>query len=208
MDSKKINNIIVILAVVVVIVAVVNLYITFIKVSDFKEKLTGYASKGYVNISVASMIQISIINPWINFTGGGVNSTCERAMLTTYGTGDSIVLCGNWSAVAHGITLENSGNINCTLTAQGTNAAATFIGGTTPAYQWNVTAEPGACSGNVLTLGVFRTANTSAAATICTDLNHEDGKDGITLDVNITVPSDASTGDRSDTITFIASAQS
>jgi hypothetical protein len=206
--SKSIDNVIVVLAIVVVVVAVINLSITFMKVSDFKEKLTGYAS-GYVNITISSNIQINITNSSADFGAGGVNSTCEKATLTTNGGGVGVVICGNWSTTnANAIVIENNGNVNATLTAQGTNDAAAFIGGTGSTYEWNFTiSELGSCAGNVLTPNVFRTANTSAAATLCTDFRPLDSGDEVMLDINITVPNDATIGARSDTITISASAQ-
>jgi hypothetical protein len=206
--QKNMNNIIAVLAVVVVAVAVINLSITFVKVSDFQEKLTGYAS-GYVNITISSNIQINLTTSVTNFGAGGVNSTCERAMLKTNGASTGVVLCGNWSSDSgKGIVIENNGNVNATLTAQGTNAAAAFIGGTGSTYEWNFSvSEAGSCSGGTLSQNVFRTANTSAPATLCTDFSPLDAGDEVTLDINITVPTDALIGARSDTITISASAQ-
>ena len=54
------NNIIAVFAAVIVVVAVINLFTTFMKVSDFEEKLTGYAT-GYVNITISSNIQKLIL---------------------------------------------------------------------------------------------------------------------------------------------------
>ena len=206
--QKNMNNIIAVLAIAVVVVAVINLFITFIKVPDFQEKLTGYAL-GYVNITISSNIQINLTNSVTNFGAGGVNSTCERAMLKTNGASTGVVLCGNWSADnGKGIVIENNGNVNCTLTAQGANDAAAFIGGTNSTYEWNFTlSEPGSCSGGTLTQNFFRTANTSAPATLCTDFRSLDSGDEVMIDINITVPTDAEIGARSDTITITASAQ-
>lgn len=210
MDSKNINNIIAVLAIFVVAVAVINLSITFMKVSDFKEKLTGYAT-GYVNITIASMIQINLTNSSADFGAGAVNASCTKALLTTRGKTPPTVVCGNWTTgpasgtYAHGIVIENNGNINCTLKAQGTNDAANFLGGTAPVYQWNVTmSEPGSCSGNVLTLNNWNTANTTAEATLCTKFSSLDTGDEMTIDVNLSVPADATTGARYDTITISA----
>jgi hypothetical protein len=206
--QKNMNNIIAVLAVVVVAVAVINLSITFVKVSDFQEKLTGYAL-GYVNISISSNIQINLTNSVTNFGAGGVNSTCDKAMLKTNGASTGVVLCGNWSADnGKGIVIENNGNVNATLTAQGANDAASFIGGSGSTYEWNFSvSEAGSCSGGTLSQNVFRTANTSAPATLCTDFSPLDTGDEVTLDINITVPTDALIGARSDTITISASAQ-
>ena len=213
MNSKNINNIIAVLAIVVVIVAVINISITFMRVSDFKEKMTGFAT-GYVNITISSSISVNITNSSADFGAGGVNSTCSKATLTTKGRGLPTIVCGNWSTHSaagvspHGISIENNGNTNCTLTAQGANDAAAFIGGTGSTYEWNFTiSELGSCAGSVLTQNVFRTANTSAAATLCTDFSSLDTSDEVMLDINITVPTDATIGARSDTITITASAQ-
>ena len=161
MNSKNFNNVIAILAIFVVAIAAINLCITFVKISDFKEKLTGYAT-GYVNITVASNIQINLTNSTVNFGAGSVNASCQSATLYTRGpSAEQVVLCGNWSTdvtPAHGIMIENTGNINCTLTAQGAAAASSWIGGTAGAgatYQWNFTVyEPGSCTGGTLTQNV------------------------------------------------------
>jgi len=191
-------------------VAVINLSITFLKVSDFKEQTTGFVS-GYVNITVSSTIQINVTNNTVNFGAGGVNGTCNRAMLYTRGPGSNpIVICGNWSTSepAHGIIIENNGNINATLTATGGDDADGFIGGTNPGYEWNVTmSESGSCSGNTFALNTWVTANTTAK-TICTDFSPTDAGDEITIDINLTIPNDASIGALSDTISIVATVQS
>ena len=214
MNSKNINNIIAVLAILVVAVAVINLYITFTEVSDFNKKLTGYAT-GYVNITIASMIQINLTNSTVNFGAGAVNASCQSATLYTRGpSAEQVVLCGNWSTdgtPAHGIMIENTGNINCTLTAKGAAAASSWIGGTAGAgatYQWNFTVfELGSCSGGSLTQNVWNTANTSVAATLCTDFSSTDTGDVVLLDINLSIPSDATTGAVSDIITITAATQ-
>lgn len=215
MESKNINNIIAVLAVVVVVVAVINLYITFMKVSEFEKTLTGYAT-GYVNITIASSISLNITNSSADFGAGGVNSTCNRAMLYTNGKSPPIIVCGNWStnptggAYPHGIVIENNGNVNCTLTVTGGTDAATMIGGAAgggPTYNWNVTtSEAGSCSGNAIGFNVWNTANTTPKI-LCTDFSPAEGGDEVTIDVNITVPFDATTGAKSDTINIVATAQ-
>jgi len=213
MESKNTNNLIAVLAIIVVAVALINLYITFMKVSDFNEKLTGYASLGYVNITISSTVSLNLTNSSADFGAGGVNSTCSKATLTTRGKTFPTIVCGNWSAqpasgaYAHGIVIENNGNVNCSLTAGGGTAAA-FIGGTGSAYEWNFTlSEAGSCSGGTLTQNIFRTANiTATPASLCTEFSPLDAGDEVTLDINITIPTDSNIGVLSDTITITAAA--
>jgi len=214
MEQKNTNNMIAVLVVVVIVVAVINLSITVMKVSEFREKITGFAT-GYVNITIASSISLNLTNSTVEFGGGGVNSTCDRATLTTKGRLLPTVVCGNWSTHSaagvspHGIAIENNGNTNCTITAQADTAAATFIGGTGSTYQWNISmSEDGSCSGNATAFDVFRTANVTDPVTLCTDFSSLDTADELTIDVNITVPTDATIGIRTNTITITATAQS
>jgi len=218
MQSKNINNIIAVLAVVVVAVAVLNLSVTFMKVSEFEKTLTGYAT-GYVNITVSSNIQINLTNSSVDFLAGAVNASCDSAILYTRGRNLPVIICGNWSTHSaagvspHGIAIENTGNINCTLTANSSDGSVNgdWIGGTAGAgatYQWNVTmSESGSCAGGI-TKNVWRTANSTQAATLCTDFSSVDAGDEVMLDVNLSIPADATTGALSDTITIAASPQS
>ena len=210
MESKNINNIVAVLAVIIVAVAAINLSVTFMRVSEFREKVTGFAT-GWVNITIASSVSINLTNSSVEFGGGGVNATCDRATLTTRGRLLPTVVCGNWSTHSaagvspHGIAIENNGNTNCTITAQSDNAAAAFIGGTGSTYQWNISmSEDGSCSGNATAFDVFRTANTTDPVTLCTEFSPLDTADELMLDINITVPTDAIVGIRTSTITITA----
>jgi len=193
----KSNNLLVYLAFAVVAVAMFNLSVSFIKISDFNEKVTGLAS-GYVNLTVNTQISIAMHNDTIEWGGGVVNtdSGYSFANLTTHAFQNGTVDAGgNWtnnSNSALGIVVENTGSVNASLTITSENDSEHFIGGTGPIFRWNVTdKEAGTCNnGSHDALSTWTDANTGGLK-FCEEMGYLIGADEIYLDVWLGIPVDA-----------------
>jgi len=208
-NHNNLNNVFAILAIVLIVVALLNFGITFVKVSEFRKALTGFAT-GYINITVATNIGVDISPTWgINWSAGGVNATLTNATLTTYGNA-STVIGGNWStAGVTGILITNTGNTNCSLTINATKNNTDWFGAVTSgpsAYQFNVTnLVAGACTGGN-TLTDWKNANHTAIK-YCAQFNSDASKNQVWLDVKLQVPYDTpNTGSQTDTLTITAAA--
>ncbi len=198
---NKTNNILAVLALLCVGVALINLGVTINKIGDFKT-LTGFATDtGTANLTIASAASVSFITDNIDWGYGKVDEAPASAWMDSEGN----VVDGNWTAVAQGLTIRNDGNINVTLNLSASNDADGFIGGTSPSYNWKVSNnESDACQ---LTINI--STDTSAGTThqvACDNFGYVDVADALDIDVNVTVPEDASSGAKGSIITATATA--
>ena len=191
-ENNSLNNIFLILAIVLVAVALLNFGITYFKISEFKKSLTGFVV-GYINLTINTNIIIDISPVWgINWSNGSINPGEPSANLTTAQNG-SFRTGGNWSiAGVQGIMIINSGNVNASLTINGTKNNTDWFGvtGIVSNYTWNVTnaLAAGSChGGNPLNKWVMVN---HTAIKYCAHFGYLSTNNKIWLDVNIQVPSD------------------
>jgi hypothetical protein len=207
------NDLLTFLVVVVVFIALANLAITFTKVSDIRQEMTGRAT-GYVNLTINTQLNIALYNETVWWGEGVVNASWEGetlnyANLTTHADATSTIIGGNWSTNdASGITIANIGNINCSLTLQSDNNASDLFDSETTGlqtFQWNVSEkEAGACGGGNgdEQFEVFIDVNKTAAGTYCNQFGYLPGKNELFFDFHLQVPHDAqNTGHQIATIT-------
>lgn len=202
------DRLILVVAVLAVAVSIFAAGVTYLSVASFSSKISGLAT-GEANLTVESVAQINFSDDSINWGSGRVNAGKTAAFLdTTLGT----VTSGNWTAQT-GLRIENIGNNNVSLNISGTKTAAALLGGTSPAYRWNVSNnESGSClnssGGTTMTgsekLDIFVTVNTSVASLFCGRFQFVDASDQVRIDFNVTVPDDALTGAAGDVITATA----
>lgn len=207
--KTKLIDIIAVLSFISIILILINITSVFIKISDFKKEMTGKAS-AYVNISISSSVSINMTRDRMDWGSGRVDAGNTNATLYTQGDNNASVINGNWSnSSAKAFVVENTGNINISLSLQNTNNASDFFASTSglnQEYKLNVSnKEPGSCSGDLL--GIWIDVNkTSGGTKYCSQLSSLDTKDEIFIDVLLKVPYDASnTGELSDTLNVIAS---
>jgi hypothetical protein len=205
----KLIDIIAILSFISIIIILVNITSVFIKISDFKKEMTGKAS-AYVNLSVSSSVTINLTRDSVEWGSGRVDIGSTNATLYTQGDNNASVSNGNWSVnSAKAFVVENTGNINVSLSLQNAKNANDFfasVSGLNQEYKLNVTnKEAGGCSGDLLNIWID-VNKTSGGTKYCTQLSSLDSKDEVFIDVWLMVPYDASnTGTLSDTLTVIAS---
>ena len=204
------GKIFLVLAVIAVVVSLFSVGLLYLSVGNLVTVLSGRAatSTGEANLTVETITSINFTTRAINFGSGRVNDGSASAYLdVNAGT----VVRGNWTAVAGALSIQNIGNLNVSLNLSVTKTAATFIGGTSPVYQWNVTnSEASSCvnlsggSGNNLShLGVYYNPNTTSA-NWCPLFQFIDSKDQMNISFNLTVPSDSITGALGDVVTATA----
>ena len=203
-----------IVAIITLVASVAVAGFVYSSINVFKDTwLTGFASSstGTVNLTVESSASINFTTNNINFGSGRVDQGAQNATLITTGSGS--VLNGNWTVVSHGFVLENIGNVNVSLNLTTGKTATTFIGGTSPLYQLNVTANGTAaasatCSNGTGSadpnLGVWRDALGATPLTLCTVFSFIDGADKLRIDLKLAIPSDSLTGALGDVITVAA----
>jgi len=207
--KTKLINIIAVLSFITIIIILINITSVFIKISDFKKEMTGKAS-AYVNLSISSSVTINMTRDSMDWGSGRVDTGSTNATLYTRGDDNASVSNGNWSnSSAKAFVIENTGNINVSLSLQNTNDANDFfasVSSLNQEYKLNVSnKEAGSCSGDLL--NVWTDVNkTSGGTKYCDQLSSLDTKDEVFIDVWLKVPYDASNlGALSDALTVIAS---
>ena len=194
-------------------IALVAVVVSAIGAGFTYSAFTGFATAtGGVNLSVETVASINFTNMSVNWSSGRVNVGSPNATLDTAAAS---VTNGNWTAVSSGLIIQNIGNTNTTLNLSFGKTAATFVGGTSPLYQYNVTnLEANSClntSGGTnettVNLSMWKNTNTAAAGDFtCGLFQFKDTADTIEIDIKLVVPSDATTGVLGDLVTATANA--
>ncbi len=167
--------------------------------------LTGHVT-GEANLTIVSETNINTTSA-VEWGEGRIDVDQSKAQLNT---SQGTVSNGNWTAVATGLLIQNNGNTNLSLLIKsGDGDAATFIGGTSPLYEWNVSNyEADSCGDFGAWTGFeFSTINTTAAGNgnvVCDAFDYIETADVIEIDFSVVIPDDATTGIKSDTITITA----
>ncbi|MBW6442713.1 hypothetical protein K0A97_02945 [Patescibacteria group bacterium] len=196
------ENLLLVVAVFAVFVSFAGVIFTFNSVSEFKDTwFTGfYVQEGNVSLNVLSVAAINFTVSDISWGAGQVNESADYAILNTCCGGS--VTDGNWSSVSQGFEIRNVGNVNVSLNLTSDDDADSFIGGSDPSFQLNVTnIDSGACTANGITLGQYFEVTSPAPMTICNPFQFLNATDEIRVDVKLQVPGDSYTGIRSTTLT-------
>lgn len=205
----KTNELLFIFAVIAVLIVLIHIFVTFIKISDFEEELTGKVS-GYVNLTVTTSISVNLSRSSLNWSSGVVTAGQTNATLYTQGDSDGSVTRGNWSGTGvKGFIVENTGAINVSLFLKSGKNADDFFGSLSSSnqeYKFNVSnKDDSSCSGGAA-LGQWADVNkTSGGTKYCSQFDFNSAHDEIYIDVWLTIPYDAgNTGAQTDTITITA----
>tara|TARA_Y100000310_G_scaffold107197_1_gene105676 strand:- start:1816 stop:2415 length:600 start_codon:yes stop_codon:yes gene_type:complete len=170
--------------------------------------LTGNVTDtGVVNITVDSIVSINFTTDFFNFSNGSV--TLGSSSATLYSENGSTV-DGDWNFSAGNLTLENLGNNNVSLELAAGKSAASFLGGTSPGYEYKVSNHSSgedSCTNTTINLKQFYSVNTtSPGTTICNPFQFVGDRDSIEISILLVVPSDAAAGESTDTFTATATA--
>lgn len=181
-----------------------------------------------VSLTVAAITAINFTTETIDWGSGAVDPGFDYCNITSQGANGSSVtgdyaLAGNhcdidsFNVVTGGLILENIGNKNVTLNMSCGKTAATFLGGTGPLYMWNVSTlgvESTSCMNLAQDSGMWRNApgyqhcanNLSAGGIgqlVCNEtgggFSSEDDHDTLRFDFYLAIPSDATSGTKTDT---------
>ena len=163
----------------------------------FGDLITGRVS-GAVNITVLQTTSYNVTFGDINWSYGRVTTGQDYAILaTTNGTVEN----GNWTAVSQGFVVQNDGNIDLVFNISFGKVASSFLGGTSPEYQYNITNnETGSCTvAGGFTLDSWNEVSAGQIA-VCSNLTFLDTSDEVRIDFLLKIPSDAYIDTRGDTL--------
>ncbi len=205
----KSDDLLLTVAVAAVVISILATSITYFSVANLLTRITAYAtSTGEANLTVEQATVINFTTSRINWSSGRNNQSI--AQLTTIETNN--VTGGNWTLqTAGGFRIENIGNVNVTLQLLSSKTAAQFIGGTSPGFEWNVTAaETGSCvnssglAGNINLTNWVTVNVTSPGTTYCANMSFYAASDVVRIDLNLTVPENSLTGSLTSVLTATA----
>ncbi len=196
--------------------------------------LQSSTSTGQINVTIETLGSIRFANNTLNFGQGRVNTSLgnDRCILDTNGTNDlnkCINFTTNGAGTNHGaLELENDGSTNATVQLSFDKNADTFLGGSSTINEFRFSiaqngTENASCtnstggygtSGNcsmaangTCTVGPdgwFGVNTTAPGSTICQKLLFSNANDSIRVEINITIPFDASSGSKQAILTATA----
>ncbi len=211
------NRTLAVLLVVTLVVSVGGVLINLSKLFELTRivsfsPISGFVTTlGTVNMTLTSNVEINLSTYQIEFGPGYVAAGAPAARLNTT---DSWRGKENWTNATNynfnpsNITIENTGNRNASVNFTSDRAAAAFIGGTSPVFQYKGKVKSGegatTCSTDNITSS-YTAVGTAEANGVCKCLRFEDANDELRVDVWVLVPNDAPIGQKNATLTFTAS---
>jgi len=197
---KQINFFLAI-AIIAVVLAFGNLVITLNK-TGYIQTLTGFATTATTNLTIESGIAVNFTGGNVSWGTGKVDGGCTVATLTT----NKSTYCGNWTDSPGYLVLENTGNQNISLVLNSSKNSTVFMGGTLPELYALVTDTVGNEGGCVFTNFTSYADLNGTSSTACDSFGYLASYDEIDINLNLTVPEDATGGSKALVLTAIISA--
>jgi hypothetical protein len=134
----------------------------------------------------------------INFGSGRVNGSSTSAVLDS---ASSSAINGTWSwGAPQFIYIENDGTVNISVNLTSSDNAATFVSGTNPKFMIKgITTEANSC---VEKFNITYVEIETTSKSICGLLQYGISEDTFNSSIRLIVPSDATPGVRTATLTF------
>ena len=169
--------------------------------------LYGLPEEAIVQFDISALVQVNFTTDTIDWGSGTVATGYGFCVLNSYSASID-ANCSTFTPQTAGLVLENIGNKNVTLNITMQKNAASFITGTGPVCQWNVSnKEPNSCPGIALTLGSWQTCATTAVV-VCNSTGGgflaTDTSDTLHFDALVQIPSDALSGAKTNVMTASA----
>lgn len=192
------KNTIAVLMTAAILISCIGIILGFTKIEKIRgvREISGFGAIGEINVSITQQVAINITFSNINFGSGYVASGKNYACLDSEkgtATGWSSTTIKNSS-----IIVENLGNTDLNVTFNMDKSTQDFIGGTNPRLEVKSadnetnSCDPVGSKGGLGALSSY-TAITSASEnrSVCNNLTSIDTSDSLTINVNLTIPSDA-----------------
>ena len=192
------DNLLLVVAIIAVVISITGFFVTYYVADSYRNVwFTGFATEyGDIRVEVQEAVRVNFTQQLIDWGTGQVLAGEDNATLSTVADVDNINSEG-WSNLSEGFIVKNIGNRNISLALNTTQNAAGFIGGTGPAYEFNVTNNlPDSCTNSTgFNLNEFHdvVAN-STGQDICDVFEFTSGRDEIRIDLRLVIPSDSQTG--------------
>lgn len=193
------NKALALLLLVAIVVSTSGTIITLTKM-DQTGSITGRVVENdtaTTDITIASNLSIVFVQDAIHFGSGTPNAgACAMGTNNSGPATDAECLGFNATVADANLTLENNGNILANVSLNFSANASTFIGGTSPSLQYEVTnGEASSCT-TIMNGSSFQVVDaideqTPAGARVCRTLDFQEASDLLEIGLWILVPQDA-----------------
>ena len=157
---------------------------------------------GNTTVNLAGTVSINLDDPNTGFGSGFVNVSFTQANISSDGGQTGWVNTTFFNTTGDYMHLINNGTVPANITIKATNSSFLFIGGTGSAQNFRAANdEASSCVGTLQSTAL----NLSIVeVVVCTSLEYIDAKDSLFVYFNLTIPSDAPGGSKSNAVTFTA----
>lgn len=163
-------------AIVIVILAFASVNIERLNLPFFTGLATTSTATGFVNITIANTIAISLNTSVVNFGNGSLAPPPFYTAVNTTPPANPSTFDDPYALV-----VRNDGNVGINITINGSTAAQFFPGASNPSYMWNASEnETGSCLANI-TGGIVSMTNVHRL--VCSNLTFTDTNDEIKIDI-------------------------
>jgi len=167
--------------------------------------LPGAPETAIVQLNIEGVVQVNFTIDTIDWGSGTIISS--YCILNSY---DAAIgtNCSDFGPNTAGLVLENIGTFNVTLNITMEKDATSFIAGTNPVCQWNVSeSEPGSAPGLALTPGDWQPCSTTPVV-VCNETGngflYGNSNDELHFDVEVKIATDATPGSKTNVMTATA----
>lgn len=211
-----------IIAVIAVIVSGVVLVMTYSNLFAFERILLAPSGTGTVEVTITENAEVTFTTALINW-GAGFIPTDDGAETLDTEVGTASLPNGHWNRASNlpqatsggddgsgGFVMENTGNSNVELRISGNKDADSFIGGTSPSFEYKMIddpSEPLACP--VINQVIWNTytavGTTTPGDLVCNRFLYDNfGSDLIQMHIKVVVPENAALDSSADTTIITA----
>jgi len=157
---------------------------------------------GNTTVNLAGAVSINLDDRHAGFGSGYVNETFTQANISTDGSRAGWVNTSFFNLSGDPMHIINNGTVPANVTIYATNSSTLFIGGTGSAQFFRTAADEASSCVGTLTSGW--TNLSIVEAVMCTSMEYIDSKDTLNIFFNLTIPSDAPGGIKTNAVTFSA----
>lgn len=156
---------------------------------------------GSANLTITAVTEINFTTTAVDWGTGYVVSGYTNCVLRTNNSNSAG--CTGFDQNSAGLVIENIGSTDVQLNISSDINAANIVGGTSPSFRWNISNSTNSCPGG-WNLTSMTEITASAQVELCAVFDATDATDDVTINLDLTIPSDASSGIKSATITATA----
>lgn len=204
------NKALAILLVLAIVVSIGGAVINIAKMSEFSgiiptiKGITGMGTTGTVNVSLQATTNLNVTQTFTDFGVGYVTTNTFGARVNSTGNKTNWTVIGVFDPL--NLQLENIGNVNLSVSVSADKSALTYLGGTSPIFQFAATTKTPDVSACVVGYNLQSTLTnvplSATTANVCSNLGFVAASNELNVSIELIIPYDAPVGNKTVTLTF------